>query len=149
MGNDKMDEYLQEGIYGKKETNPDERRRYLGSLRERVVLALTKGQVMKKRGLQELENAIKEYPDAQLLLNGRLRSSYFNPFKKLAQKYNIHYTSVTNKNAKTDLGLLLVLDYAVELENIFIKEEEKNEKIKEERNRFTSFLKYIFTGSKD
>ncbi|GAA0501016.1 YueI family protein [Salinibacillus aidingensis] len=149
MSKSKMDEYIEEGIYGKKETKPDERRRFLGTLRERVILVLTKGQVMKKKGMDQLEAAMKDYPDAEILLNGKVRSSYFNPYKKLAGKYNIAYKSVTNKQAKTDLGLILAVDYAIEKEDISVEEEQQaNQEQEDKPNRLAAFFKYLFTGSK-
>ena len=44
-----IDDYLNQGIYGTKETNPDERRQFLGTLRERIEVALTQGQVMEEK----------------------------------------------------------------------------------------------------
>ncbi|SET03542.1 Uncharacterized protein YueI [Salinibacillus kushneri] len=150
MSKSKMDEYIEEGIYGKKQTKPDERRRYLGSLRERVILALTKGQVMKKKGMKQLEEEIKAHPDARILINGKIRSSYFNQYKKVANQYNIPYKSVTNKNVKTELGLILVVDYAIEKENIYMKEDQAANQEKEANsNKLLSILKYLFTGSRD
>ena len=40
-----VDEVLQQGIYGALETKPDERRKYLGTIRERIIVALKKSQV--------------------------------------------------------------------------------------------------------
>ncbi|WP_316252510.1 DUF1694 domain-containing protein [Bacillus aquiflavi] len=46
-----VDDYLQKGIYGQKEIKPDERRKFLGTLRERVIVALKQSQVREKKGL--------------------------------------------------------------------------------------------------
>ncbi len=43
-----VEDYLTQGIHGAKETNPDERRKFLGTLRERVEIALIQGQVMEE-----------------------------------------------------------------------------------------------------
>ena len=48
-----VEDYLKQGMYGPKETNPDERRKYLGTLRERIEMALTKAQVMEKRFIKK------------------------------------------------------------------------------------------------
>ena len=37
-----LDEYLKQGMYGTKETNPDERRQFLGTIRERIEVRLLK-----------------------------------------------------------------------------------------------------------
>lgn len=66
-----VDDYLQEGIYGTPETKPSERKQYLGTIRERVILVLTKGQVMQGTAKKELSSRMKQYKDATLLLNGK------------------------------------------------------------------------------
>ena len=71
-----IDDYLQKGIYGEKQTKPEERRRFLGTLRERIVVALKKGQVMEQDTYSELEVLMKKYPDATLYLNGNIRYSF-------------------------------------------------------------------------
>lgn len=55
LSKSKVDDYLQQGIYGPKVTNPDERRQFLGTLRERIEVALNQGQVMEKRFILKLK----------------------------------------------------------------------------------------------
>ncbi|WP_163540069.1 YueI family protein [Gracilibacillus sp. YIM 98692] len=123
MAKKQLDDYIQEGIYGAKETNPDERRRYLGSLRERVVLALKKTEIRGKKGLYELEEAMRQYPDATMLMNGNMSVRFFKPYRDAAKKHHISYTSVTNRDAKTTYGIILAMDNAIDKKNIHIKHE--------------------------
>jgi len=116
------DDYLQEGIYGIKKPKQEERDRFLGTLRERIVLALTIGQVMQDKGLNQLDEAMKQYPNSNLLLNGQISFSYLKKVKETASRYGIPYTSVANEEKETDIGAVLTLDHAIELENIFIDE---------------------------
>lgn len=142
-----VDDYLQEGIYGAKETKPAERKRFLGSLRERIVFALTKGQVMRKKGLAELEAELKKHPDAKLLLNGNISYRFLKEYRLLADKYGVHSTSVSNREAETDIGAVLTYDHAIDKEQIFLAEkEETKEGNKSEAASITHFLKKIFTG---
>lgn len=64
--------YLQEGMYGTRLPKESERKKYLGTLRERVAFVLTVGDVMSDRGLDELECQLKKHPKANLLLNGNI-----------------------------------------------------------------------------
>lgn len=139
-----VDDYLQEGIYGSKEINPSERKIYLGSLRERVVLALTKGEVMKNKGLEQLEKEMIENQGSKLLLNGKVSYRFFSKYKKLASKHNISFTTVKNNDAKTSYGAILTYDHAIDKKNILLDEGEK-EDIKMEKK---SFWKSIFTSTK-
>ncbi|WP_138420929.1 YueI family protein [Aquibacillus sediminis] len=137
-----VDDYLQEGIYGAKETNPAERKAFLGTLRERVVLALTKGQVMKHKGVQQLDQAMKENPDSKLLLNGNVSFRYFKKYKQVASDNQINYKTVNNKSAESDYGIVLTYDHAIDKENIFLQEENKEQPTKQKEEK--SLLQSLF-----
>ncbi|WP_080848662.1 YueI family protein [Cytobacillus gottheilii] len=119
---DHVDEYLQKGMYGEKQTKPDERRKFLGTLRERIVIALTQPQVRKSGVNKEAEKAMQENREAHLYLNGNMNYEYLSKYMKAASKYHIEYTMVTNKDHNTDIGLVLAYDYAIDKENIFVDE---------------------------
>lgn len=142
-----MEDYLQEGIYGSRETKPGERKKLLGTLRERVLLALTKGQVMQEVGKKELYDNIKQYPEAKLLLNGEVSYRFLSPYKDLADKQGIHHTTISNQESESDFGAILTLDYAVEKETITIEVDEKESKAPSEENGMKGFFKSLFKPS--
>jgi uncharacterized protein YueI len=115
-----IDDYLENGMYGQKQTKPDERRKFLGSLRERIVIALTQNQVREKKVYQQVEDSLKEHPGAKLLLNGNMKYAYLTKYIKLANQQGISFSMVTNKESQTDIGLLLVYDHAVNKEEIYV-----------------------------
>ena len=115
-----LDEYLQQGIYGPKETNPDERRKFLGTIRERIELALTQAQVMEKVIYPEVEEKMKAYSQIHLFLNGHIDYSYLSKYIKKADLYKINYTIVTNKEHNSEIGLVLAHEDAVDKENIYV-----------------------------
>ncbi|GHI00596.1 YueI family protein [Neobacillus kokaensis] len=115
-----VDEVLQQGIHGALETKPDERRKYLGTLRERIVVALKKEQVAEETVYPQVEKLMKEYPKAHLFLNGDLQYEQLSKYVKKAVMHKIGHTIVTNKEADTDIGLVLAMDYAIEKDEIFI-----------------------------
>ncbi|GAB4075144.1 YueI family protein [Barrientosiimonas marina] len=119
MAKKNVDDYLTEGIYGARQTKPSERKRFLGTLRERIVLALTKGQIMHNKGLQDLEEAMRTYPDATLLINGKVARRFLKKEIALARQYHIPYTEITNEEAETDIGAVLTYGYALNLNAIF------------------------------
>ncbi|MFP7478721.1 YueI family protein [Terribacillus saccharophilus] len=142
-----IDDYLNEGIYGIKETKANERKEYLGTLRERTILALTEGEVVQQKGLKQLEEAMKNYPDASLRFSGEVTMRFFKPYKTLASSHHIPYTSVTNQGADVDIALVLHADHAIDKPEIFLHEElgkptENPEK--SEHSSFTHMLKNIF-----
>jgi len=146
MSSKNVDDYLKEGMYGVQLPKETERIQFLGTLRERIVLALTIGQVMKDSGIEKLEEAIRENPEAKLLINGRVPSRYLAAEKALAKKYSISYTTITNNEAETDIGAVLTYDHAIDKEDIYIHEETqpKNEQETDEKKSFLSRFKEMF-----
>lgn len=144
MSKSKMDDYLQQGIHGAKETKPDERRRFLTTLRERVVAALTVNQVMEMEVYSQVENLMKENTGAHLFLNGNLDYSNLTKYISIAKKLNIEFTIVTNKDYESDLGLVLAQDTAIDKEDIFIKKEIELKPIQKEEKGFLSVFQKIF-----
>ncbi|WP_161993110.1 YueI family protein [Sediminibacillus terrae] len=142
MSKENIDNYLEEGMYGAKQTKPAERKRYLGTLRERILLALDKSQVMQQEGFEELAAEMKANPEAKLLLNGKINSRFFKEYKKIARQHNIRYTAVTNKQAETDIGAILTSQSAVDRETIFIEKEEARTSIETDSSQgFKSKIK--------
>jgi uncharacterized protein YueI len=120
LSNSKVDEYLQQGIHGAKQTKPDERRRFLTTLRERVVIVLTQAQVMKKGVEPQIEQLMDENPQAHLFLNGNISYTYLSKYIKAAEKRDIEFTIVTNKEYDSELGLVLAHDHAIDKEDIYL-----------------------------
>jgi uncharacterized protein YueI len=144
MSKKNVEDYLTEGIYGTRLPKQQERDYFLGTLRERIVIALKIGQVMTDKGLLALEENMKNNKDAKLLFNGEIASKYLKAEKDLANKYNIPYTVVSNTEVDTDIGAVLTYDYAIDKENIFMAEETEKEPSspsKDEDNKSTLFSK--------
>ncbi|KAF0816078.1 hypothetical protein KIS4809_5174 [Bacillus sp. ZZV12-4809] len=116
-----IDDYLQQGIHGQKQTKPDERRKFLGSLRERVVIALKQPQMREDGIYPQVEEAIKANRKAHLYLNGNMSYSYLSKYIKLASANKVEYTIVTNKDHNSEIGLVLAYDYAIDKPEIFVE----------------------------
>ncbi|MCP3028565.1 YueI family protein [Halobacillus sp. A5] len=142
-----VDDYLQEGIYGGRQTKPGERKQYLGTLRERIVLVLTKGQVMQEAGVEELKEKMKEHKDAQLLLNGEVSYRFRKPYRNIADQYDIHHTTISNHETDTDAGAILTVGYAIEKEDIYLETKEEPREVNRENKGVIGFLKSLFKSS--
>lgn len=115
-----VEEVLQQGIHGPLQTKPEERRKYLGTLRERIIVALLKNQVAEPRVYPQVERYMKEYPGSHLYLNGSMSYENLSKYVKVASKNKIEHTIVTNKGYDTEFGLILAMNYAIDKEEIFI-----------------------------
>jgi uncharacterized protein YueI len=142
----KVDEILQQGIYGPKEIKPEERKRFLGTLRERIVVALTQAQVRDNSVNTELERIMKENAKAHLYLNGQIEYETLSRFLKMARNIGMQFTIVNNQDVETDIGLVVAYDHAIDKEEIFIKKVLKYEDkgTKQEDNGFFDKLKKLF-----
>lgn len=130
-----IDDYLMEGIHGQKETKPEERRKFLGTLRERIVIALTQPQIREDGIYPQVDAAFKNNHKAQLFLNGNMNYSELSKYTKLAAKYKIDYTMVTNKEYNSEIGLVLAYSYAIDKEEIFVTKSDKKGNLSEEKNK--------------
>lgn len=63
---------------------------------------------------------MKQYKDATLLLNGEVSYRFLSPYMDIAEEESIHHTMVSNQEADTDTGLVLTVDYPVELEDVTV-----------------------------
>ncbi|MDN3017376.1 YueI family protein [Paenibacillus sp. BSR1-1] len=115
-----VEEVLQQGIHGPLETKPDERRKYLGTLRERIIVVLLKNQVAETKVYPQIERYMKENPRAHLFLNGSMSYENLSKYVKIATKNKIEHTIVNNKGHDTEFGLILAMNYAIDKEEILI-----------------------------
>ncbi|MFJ7975550.1 YueI family protein [Peribacillus sp. NPDC096379] len=129
MSGKNVDEIIQQGIHGQKELKPEERKRYLGTIRERIIAVLTQPQVRDKEVYQEFMNLMKKHPQALLFANGNMEYSSLKKYIEAAQVNKIPYKMVINKDYNTDIGLVLAFEYAVDKEEIFLEKKDSNLKI--------------------
>ncbi|MBM7704725.1 YueI family protein [Metabacillus iocasae] len=122
MKKNNIDEYLERGMHGAKETKPDERRYYLTTLRERIEIALKKGQVMKPKPYSEVVTKIKNVQDGQLFLNGTIAYPHLSKYIQVANQHHVPFTIVQNLEAETDIGLVLTGSKGSEDIEIFIQD---------------------------
>lgn len=117
-----LDDYLQDGIYGTKLTKPDERRLFLGSLRERAAFVLTQEQVTKQQGIKAFDEVLTNHQDVQLLFNAQHSLNTLSPYRRIALKHEKNYTIIDEDSNKNAYGIVVTYDHAVDLDDVFYKE---------------------------
>ncbi|WP_077620547.1 YueI family protein [Bacillus sinesaloumensis] len=146
MSKPNVDDYLQQGIHGAKETKPEERRKFLGTIRERVLWALSQSQVRENKVYAEIQEACKKNNEVHMYLNGHINYRFLSKYVQLANSNNIQYTLVTNKDYNSDLGLVLAFDHhAIDKEDIYISKTPKpvvpQQQIKEKKGLLSRLKK--------
>ncbi|WP_244943807.1 YueI family protein [Siminovitchia fortis] len=116
-----IEDYLEKGMYGPKQTKLEERKKFLGTIRERIVVALTKSQVMEPGIYPEVEKLMNEHPKTTLLLNGELGYSFLSDYIQKARQKKIPFSIVRDKDHSTDIGLVLTYQHAIDNKDIYIK----------------------------
>jgi uncharacterized protein YueI len=116
-----IDDYIDKGLKGTPETKPSERKEYLSQLRERVILALTNGQVMQAKVYMPLGDLMKRYPGSRLYLDGDINYAHLSKYTKMANQHNIPFTIVDDKTSSTNIGLVLANPHAVDKDEIFVE----------------------------
>lgn len=111
-----MDKHLQNSTFGVPKVNPDEQRRYLGTFRERVSLAMTIAEVNDRNNLDAFITEITAHPDYQIILNGHIDQADLAPYLKLAAQHNLKFTirnDIFYGMAADDYGLIVASNHAI------------------------------------
>ncbi|MFC6171790.1 YueI family protein [Loigolactobacillus jiayinensis] len=122
--NTDLESQLKSRMTGTPQTKPDERRHYLGSLRERVLLQITVAQLGDARTLPAFKQAVPKFTGAKLLLNGKLAAT-LKPYLQYATQNNLAFTMVNDESANTAsdaVALLLVASTAVDQADVTISQ---------------------------
>ncbi|MED3648759.1 YueI family protein [Halalkalibacterium halodurans] len=139
-----VDDYLKKGIYGQKEINPEEKRTFLGTFRERIIVALTQSQVREQGTYKEVEELMSRNREAKLYLNGSLDFKYLRDYIQIADQLSIDYLVVSNQEKETDIGLVLAHDHAIDKEDIFIEEHTEKDDLEKDEKGLSAFLNRLF-----
>ncbi|KMJ58447.1 hypothetical protein AB685_11220 [Bacillus sp. LL01] len=119
-----IDDYIDRGLKGTPETKPSERKEYLSQLRERIILALTNGQVIQQNPYKPIADLMKRHPSSRLYLDGDLDYTHLSKYIRIANEYKIPFTIVDDKASSTNIGLVLANPTAIDKEDIFVSREE-------------------------
>lgn len=120
---DKLQQYIEQGIYGAPELKKEERKQYLGQFRERVIKVLTQEQLQDSRYVDGMIQALQD-PRAHSLYvrtqenNGE--SQTLSLLTSEAQKSQIPFSFVDGNTYIGDIAVVLAAKDAIEEKNIYI-----------------------------
>lgn len=135
------------------QTKPDERRHYLGSLRERVYVRMNNTEVKDSKLTALFLQHIADFKKYTILINGNITDDGFlGEVEANCSKYSIPFTLVNNETAKTgpeDSAVLVVAKDAInrpriEIAQVFAPEIPKSELTAPEKKE--GFFHRLFHG---
>ena len=120
MEKSELQRALERGMYGEPELKREEKKAHLGCFRERVLKALTKKQVMEPGTYKEILEAIKDPRAKRLIITNDVQLPFAMDYINLAKDNGVEFTLVDGHDFTGDIGLVVVSDTAVDVEDIFV-----------------------------
>lgn len=113
-----LNERLQQAASGTTpQTKPDERRRFLGSLRERTLIRMTVAQTADPQLQKLFLQHLNDYQGYTILINGKMpQNNFINQVMGKASQAGIKFTLINDETAKTEsdaTGILVVAKQAI------------------------------------
>lgn len=124
---DSLNDRLEKSAAGvSPQTKPDERRKFLGSLRERTYLRMTVAQTQNPTLQKIFLDHLNDYQPYNILINGKISQSKFvSTVMKECSKRNIKFTLVNDQTAIDEpdaTGILVVAKTAINRYRIAINQ---------------------------
>lgn len=116
-----VQDYLDKGMYGTPQIKPDEKKKYLGTFRERVVFILTAEEMTNHQFDTFCQEQFNSYPEGHILINANVDMDIQNRFMQLAQKTGRSFRLVDTDEAtisNDDIALVYAVDTAINIDNI-------------------------------
>lgn len=124
MSKKEVQDYLEKGLYGSPQIKPDEKRKYLGTFRERIYLSMTIAEMDNPRNLTYFKEELATHPNHQVLINAAVASTIQNSYMIATQKANESFKIVDTENQSEPdaIGLVYAAETAVNIEPISVTE---------------------------
>ncbi|QXM06703.1 YueI family protein [Crassaminicella indica] len=108
-----LEKYINYGLSGTPQIKADEKRRWLGEFRERVVFALTFEQINRKEAVKVVEEKCKDERVDKIIVESSVLDTVIEKFMDIAKKYNKDYKTVDMQNTNGEIALVLASSEAV------------------------------------
>ncbi|HOB35332.1 MAG: YueI family protein [Firmicutes bacterium] len=108
------------GLHGAPQLKREERQRYLGQFRERVIKVLTVEQINEPGIYEEIRAAMAHPKARKLLISSRADLAEAAEYIRLARQHNLSFTVVNLPEYKGPIGLVVAADEAVDVEDIAV-----------------------------
>ncbi|MBZ5969123.1 DUF1694 domain-containing protein [Leuconostoc gasicomitatum] len=120
-----INERLQkEQLGGQSQINPDEQKHYLGTFRERVVVAVKYSQLRSLDVQSQFETTLKSHSMGKVLIDQNIAGDSFAPYVAIATRTKHPFTllshTIESIHQNDPIAVLLAADTAVNIDNIYL-----------------------------
>ncbi|MBM6753324.1 YueI family protein [Lactobacillus alvi] len=122
QGESKLEQHLNASLYGVPELKAVEKRKYLGTFRERVYLTIKVTQ-LSTDWLPVFEKEIVKSADRLVLINGNLDDRLIRPYLRVAAQHQVNFTLKTGSEYQItpeSLAIVITASTAVNLAEVDI-----------------------------
>lgn len=112
-----LEKTIEYAISGVPEIKAEEKRKWLGEFRERVILGLTMEQSHMEEALYYVEEALEDNMSELIIVNQNMLMEMMSKYMSLAKNTGKRFKSVATNN-KEAMGVVVVSSKAVERQNV-------------------------------
>jgi uncharacterized protein YueI len=121
-GKTDLEQTLRFGMHGPPELKREEKKHFLGQFRERVLIALTFGQIAEKGTYPAVERAIRDPRARRLVISGQADLEAAREYIQLASTHNLSFTTTSSPDFQGEIGLVVVAGVAVDLAEVLVED---------------------------
>ena len=118
----KLEKVIEQGIYGPPELRREEKNKYLGVFRERILIALTKEQVEEPGVYPEVISALRDVRASKLVMRRDVDLIRARDYLDLAKKMKVAFKRVDLPGLKGDIGLVIASSSGIDVPDILTKD---------------------------
>ncbi|CAM3177912.1 DUF1694 domain-containing protein [Leuconostoc rapi] len=109
---------------GHSQINPDEQRHYLGTFRERVIVAVKASQLNNAQIQAKFEAALRSHSIGKVLINQQLAEDNFTTYVTIATRTKHPFTLLSHADESSQeddpIAVLLAADTAINIDHIYL-----------------------------
>ncbi|SES83524.1 Uncharacterized protein YueI [Natronincola peptidivorans] len=129
-----LERTLEYALKGVPQIKPEEKRKWLGEFRERIILGLSVEQAKKTEALHIVKEGLKDSMAEMLIVNNNIPMETTSKYMKIAKEMDKEYRSVAT-DAKEAMGVVVASRTAVDRENVVPEVKELPEKFKNAKHK--------------
>ncbi|SDJ89817.1 YueI family protein [Natronincola ferrireducens] len=124
-----LERTIEFALKGTPQIKPEEKKKWLGEFRERIILGLTMEDARKPEALSAVRKGLQDPMGEMLIVNNNIPMDIMINYMKLAKEMDKEYKSIAT-NEKEAMGVVVASRSAVEREDVIFEIKELPEKFK-------------------